>query len=266
MSRFPALAHAVGGEVPAQEAPNSSGASAALAAPTDLDPRTKMFFTVLVSTVVMSPYGARFVLPALALAVALAVSERAWRRAILLVAVVLVGGTGQWLLSRVPPSLTTATLTMSCDYLARFAVTLGVGAHLLTTTSPSSLNAAVRFMRCPRALAVTMVVVVRFLPVVVAEVSAVVNAMRLRSLTSPAGIIRHPVLAVERFVVPVIAASLRSTEDLSAAAILRGLGARRKPTALHRPRFGRLDAAGLLLVAVLGIVGLVLPEVPGVAW
>jgi energy-coupling factor transport system permease protein len=57
-----------------------------------------------------------------------------------------------------------------------------------------------------------------------------------------------------------IAASLRASEDLSASAILRGLGSRRAPTALHAPRFGSVDLVLLLAVVALTVAALVLPS------
>ncbi|MGL5927387.1 MAG: energy-coupling factor transporter transmembrane component T [Dermatophilaceae bacterium] len=224
-----------------------------------LDPRTKMLLVVVVSTVVMSPYGPRFVLPGLVLAVAMAVSERAWRRAWVMPVLVVGGLLGVWALSQVPASPLTSSLLMTCEYTSRFTVAIGVGLHLFTTTSPSALNAALRTMRFPRSAAVTLVVMIRFLPVVMKESSAVFDAMRLRGLTRPAALLRHPLLTIERFTVPMIASSLRASEDLSAAAILRGLGSYHRPTALTEPRFSWIDGAWLLAATALATSAYVIP-------
>jgi energy-coupling factor transport system permease protein len=87
--------------------------------------------------------------------------------------------------------------------------------------------------------------------VIAAEASAVHDAMRLRGIGGWAGLLRHPVLGIERFTVPLIASSLRVGEDLSASALLRGLGSADRPTAMNPPRFGRADVACALVVAVL---------------
>lgn len=224
-----------------------------------LDPRTKIFLVVLVSTAVLSPQGDQFLLPGLVLAVALAIFEHAWRRAWMLPVFVAV----MWLLGQLVaqawPSPATALVLLTCTYFMRFAVAVGVGAHLFATTSPASLNAAVRALRAPRVVAVMVVVMIRFFPVVWAEAAAVFDAMRLRGLTTPARVLRHPVRSIERFTVPMIASSLRASEDLSAAAILRGLGSYHRPTALHPPRLSRTDAAWLLLVILLSGAAILLP-------
>ena len=225
-----------------------------------LDPRTKILLVVLTSAVVMSPGGLRFVIPALLLAVGLAVSEGAWARAAglpLLAAAMWALG---WLLPLWCPNPFTAIVSLAASYVIRFVVAIGVGMHLIATTSPTQLAAAFRAWRIPRAIAVTLAVMLRFFPVVASEASAVLDAMRLRGLTGTSGFLRHPILSMERFTVPMIAASLRASEDLSASAILRGLGSRRTPTSMDPPRFGPSDLILVLVVAVLAVAALVLPS------
>jgi energy-coupling factor transport system permease protein len=91
----------------------------------------------------------------------------------------------------------------------------------------------------------------RFLPTIIAEARAVYDAMRLRGIGGWGGMLRHPVLSIERFTVPLIASSLRVADDLSAAALLRGLGSATRPTAMHPPRLGVADLAAVLVVAAL---------------
>lgn len=225
----------------------------------ELDPRSKIILVVLVSTVVMSPGGLRFVPVALALAVALAIWEGAWRRAVALPVVAGAMWVLGWLLPLWWPNAFTAIVSIACVYLIRFVVAIGVGMHVIATTSPTQLSVALRSWRIPRAISVTLAVMLRFFPVVASEAAAVRDAMRLRGLTGPTGFLRHPILSLERFAVPMIAASLRASEDLSASAILRGLGSRRTPTSMNPPRFAAADATLLLAVPALAAWALLLP-------
>ncbi len=225
-----------------------------------LDPRTKILLVVAVSAVVMSPGGLRFVLPALVLGVALAAWEGAWRRATGLVVAAGVMWILGWLLPSWWPNALTVIVSITCVYLVRFVVAIGVGMHLIATTSPTQLSAALRAWRVPRPISVTLAVMLRFFPVVASEAAAVLDAMRLRGLTGPTGFLRHPILGLERFTVPMIAASLRASEDLSASAILRGLGSRRRPTSMNPPCFGAPDVILLLAVLALAASAVVLPS------
>jgi energy-coupling factor transporter transmembrane protein EcfT len=224
-----------------------------------LDPRTKILLVVVTSTVVTSPGGLRFVPAALALAVGLAAWEGAWRRAVGLPVVAAVMAAVGWLLPLWWTSRFTAILSLACTFLIRFTVAIGVGMHLIATTSPTDLHTAFRAWKVPRAIAVTVAVMLRFFPVVAGEAAAVRDAMRLRGLAGAGGFLRHPVLSIERFTIPMIASSLRASEDLSASAILRGLGSRRKPTAMNPPRFGRPDGVLAAVVAMLAIAAVALP-------
>ncbi|MFT3968712.1 MAG: energy-coupling factor transporter transmembrane component T [Micropruina sp.] len=238
----------------------ADGGIAALAGPRQgLDPRTKMLLVLVCSIAVMSTGGLRFVPAALVLAVGLAVAERAWGRVLGVSATALTMWLVGWQVPLWWPNGFTAILAITCGYLIRFVAAVGVGAHLIATTSPTQLSAAFRAWRLPRAIAVTLAVMLRFFPVVSAESAAVLDAMRLRGLAGATGMLRHPVLTLERFTVPMIAASLRASEDLSASAILRGLGSRRTPTAMHPPRFGMTDGLLALAVAALAVAALTLP-------
>lgn len=225
-----------------------------------LDPRSKILLVLLVSLAVMSPGGLMFVPAGIVLATALAVTERAWSRALLIP----VAATAMYLLGWVLPLIwahpVVTVVAIGCGYLIRFIAAFGVGAHLIATTSPTQLSAALRAWRLPRAISVTLAVMLRFFPVVAAESSAVLDAMRLRGLVGMAGLARHPILSMERFTVPMIAASLRASEDLSASAILRGLGSRRVPVSLDPPRFSGPDLGLLLTVTALAAASLLLPN------
>lgn len=225
-----------------------------------LDPRSKILLVLLVGLAVMSPGGLAFVPAGIVLATALALSERAWPRVVALpvaaAAMYLLG----WVLPLVWANPLVTVVAIGCGYLIRFVAAFGVGAHLIATTSPTRLSAALRAWRLPRAISVTLAVMLRFFPVVAAESAAVLDAMRLRGLAGATGLARHPILGMERFTVPMIAASLRASEDLSASAILRGLGSHRSPVSLEPPRFGWPDLALVLALAVLAAASLLLPN------
>jgi energy-coupling factor transport system permease protein len=211
---------------------------------------------VIVSLAVMSPDGLIFTPAALALGVGLALVESAWRRAAALAGLGGVMWIGGWLAPLWLPGPLVLVTALACQFSIRFVASVGVAAHLVATTSPTGMSAALRAVHAPRAIAVTLAVMLRFFPVVAGEAAAVVDAMRLGGLARAGGLGRHPIRALERFAVPMVAASLRASEDLSASAILRGLGSRRRPTAMTPPRFGPADLAAGLVLAALAVLSL----------
>ena len=168
-----------------------------------------------------------------------------------------------WGLTQLPlwwPSGVAVFFGVVAYWLLRFAISLSLGAWFVTTTRVSALLAALNQLRAPQFLTVPLAVLFRFVPVALDEARGVIEAMRLRGY-SGSYLWRHPLDGIEKLVVPVLAASARSADDLSAAALIRGLGSGGRPTVVDRLRFGAADAVLLALSA--GLVVLALQPVWG---
>ena len=169
-----------------------------------------------------------------------------------------------WGLTQLPlwwPSGVAVFCGVVAYWLLRFAISLSLGAWFVTTTRVSTLLAALNQLRAPRFLTIPLAVLFRFVPVALDEARGVIEAMRLRGY-SGSYLWRHPLQCIEKLVVPVLAASARSADDLSAAALIRGLGGGGRPTVVDRLRFGSADAVLLALSAAM--VALALLPAPGV--
>lgn len=138
---------------------------------------------------------------------------------------------------------------ITCYWLVRFGVSLSLGTWFIASTRVSDILAAMNAARLPRFLVIPLSVLFRFMPVAVDETTGVVEAMRLRGYTG-SYVWRHPFDGVEKLVVPVLAASARIADDLSAAALIRGLGSSGRPTVVSDLRFRTADAVVLGLVVI----------------
>ncbi|MGW1893523.1 energy-coupling factor transporter transmembrane component T [Streptomyces sp. NPDC002004] len=216
-----------------------------------LDPRTAVVILLATSITIMAPGGVWFVPAALTAGVLLALSERAWQRAIGLPVAAGAAGAVTYLLPLAAPWPALGLVGAMGGFGLRMVAVGGVAAHLIRTISPTRLTAALRAARVPSAFTVSGAVLLRFVPTIVAEARAVRDAMRLRGLGGWLAMLRHPVRAIEYFTVPLMASSLRAAEDLSASALLRGLGSQARPTSMHPPRFGPADAVAVVMVALL---------------
>lgn len=163
-----------------------------------------------------------------------------------------------WGLTQLPhwwPTGLAVFLGVSAYWLLRFAISLSLGAWFVTTTRVSTLLTALNQLHAPRFLTIPLAVLFRFVPAALDKARGVLEAMRLRGY-SGSYLWRHPLDGIEKLVVPVLAASARSADDLSAAALIRGLGSGGRPTVVDRLRFGPADA--VLLVLSAGLVALAL--------
>lgn len=142
------------------------------------DPRTSVVLIIVTSLAVMAPGGDVFVPAGVGLGLLLAVADRAWRHAgVLAVVAVMLGFLAHGL-----PLLVMSTFSVivgvAAAFVLRFVAIYGVALHFFRTGTPGSVTAALRAARVPRALTVPIAVVLRFMPIVVAEASAVVDSMR----------------------------------------------------------------------------------------
>ncbi|AIR96913.1 energy-coupling factor transporter transmembrane component T [Streptomyces glaucescens] len=216
-----------------------------------LDPRTAVAILLAASITIMAPGGLLFVPAALVAGMLLAVSERAWRRVLALPLAAATAAAVAYLLPLAAPWPILGIIGVMGGFSLRLVAVAGIAAHLIETVPPTRFTAALRSMRVPHAFTVSGSVLLRFVPTIIAEARAVRDAMRLRGLGGWLDMLRHPVRSIEYFTVPLIASSLRSAEDLSASALLRGLGSQPRPTSMHPPRFGPADVVAVIVVAAL---------------
>ena len=101
-----------------------------------------------------------------------------------------------------------------------------MGYYLVSTTTVSEFVAAMERMHVPEKIVIPMSVVFRFFPTVKEEYAAIRDAMKMRGITT----LRSPMKMLEYRVVPLMMSIAKIGEELSAAALTRGLGAPQKRT------------------------------------
>jgi energy-coupling factor transport system permease protein len=126
---------------------------------------------------------------------------------------------------------------------------LFLGYLAVSTIKVSELMAALEAWRAPRQLVIPLAVLMRFAPTARANLAEVGSAMTARGLTLAR---IGPVGWLESRLVPLIISTVKSGEELSQAALTRGLGRPGRATRIARVGFGWLDA-----VAALAAVGAV---------
>ena len=99
---------------------------------------------------------------------------------------------------------------------------------------------------------VALCVALRFFPTMGKEFSSVAEAMKVRGMAlSPATVLRHPALTAENLMVPVMSRLAIVADELSNAAIVRGIDSAAARTSYYELRFGPADA---LFAALFGAV------------
>lgn len=191
-----------------------------------LDPRTKLLMLITVTSLMLSTGNGgvmNLVKPVLsALPFALLLSEGKWKTAakyLLLYGVCF--AFERLALYRMTGLAAFLTLAL-CSIMTRFAPGIMMGAFLIASTSVSDFIAAMKRMRVPEKIVIPLCVIFRFFPTIAEENAAISDAMRMRGIRFGG---KHPGRMLEYRLVPLMISIVKIGDELSAAALTRGLGA-----------------------------------------
>ncbi len=112
------------------------------------------------------------------------------------------------------------------------------GLYAFMTTSVSELVSAMRKLHLSESIIIPCMVVIRFFPTVKEDYENIKNAMALRGITCS---ITHPFEALEYIVIPLLMNSNNVSQDLSVAALTKGLGVQTKHSCRKEIAFSMRD-------------------------
>ena len=127
-----------------------------------------------------------------------------------------------------------------------------MGVDLLMRVPSGKLTAELRRLPVPTDLMLILIVMMRFAPTVLQEVSEVRDSMRVRRFLQSFGrIMVHPIATLEYAIVPTVFRSLKIADELSSSAIVRGIECPGRKESYYVSGFRPPDCA---LVAAAGAV------------
>lgn len=219
-----------------------------------LDPRTKLLMLVTITSLMLSTSNSgvmNILKPVLSIIpFILLLSERKWKTAVkylLLYAVC-------FALERVAlyylSGLASFLLLAVCSIMTRFAPGIMMGAFLVATTSVSDFIAAMKRIHLTEKIVIPLSVIFRFFPTIGEENSAISDAMRMRGIRLGR---KHPGKMLEYRLVPLMISIVKIGDELSAAALTRGLGAPVPRTDIYKIGFHVQDIV-MILLCIAGFV------------
>ena len=151
--------------------------------------------------------------------------------------------------------LLTGTCSAIAFWVARFFAGFGLALYVYRTTRIGQMKAALRAVHLPRVFVDALAVAFRVIPTVGSEAVAIREAMEMRGVDlGVRGVLRHPLVIAERFLVPLLSSIARVADDLAASSVIRGLGGPTRPISLTRLRATAWDALALACIA--GVVAI----------
>ena len=207
-----------------------------------LDPRTKLAVLITIAVFILggSYEGIMqyYIIVLAAIPLLLLSAARKWKGAVLYI--LIFGG------SLCLEMFGLSRLTGVANYIAVAVVgiLLRFTPSVVTTTTVSEFVAAMERLHLPQQITIPMSVMFRFFPTVAEEWSAIGDAMRMRGVRFGGGKVGA---ILEYRIVPMMICSVKIGEELSQAALTRGLGGPVKRTNICKLGFHVQDVIFLLI-------------------
>lgn len=205
------------------------------------DPRTKILLLILANLMIFLGASEHLNLIYMAAMAILLLLAGCYRSVFRFLIVLLVLVTMNTYIFPIAPRMITMLFSISVNYTYKMLPCLMAGVFLIRTTSLHDIVLVMRKCRLPQQLIIPIAVTIRYFPAIVEEIRHIRNAMRLRAV---------PIASrVECFVVPFMMAASTTVEELSAAAVTRGIENPAEKTSMVQLQFGICDYAAMLLGA-----------------
>lgn len=213
-----------------------------------LDPRTKLLLLLTTAVFVLGGVGGEklaFLLPLMcALPFVLFLTARKWKSAIIYLMIFSAAyATSLLLIPRLTGFL--QFLLMGCaGIFSRFMPGAVMGIYVVSTTTVSEFTAAMKRLHVSDKIIIPISVMFRFFPTLVEEYAAINAAMRMRGISFGGG---RPGKMIEYRLIPLMTCAVKIGEELSAAALTRGLGGEVKRTNMCKIGFKVQDSMLIVL-------------------
>ncbi len=218
-----------------------------------LDPRTKLYMLIIFSIVMIDGKtdGISFWLkPVLALIpFFLLLSGRRKKTAIVYLIVFILSWMVNLFLVPYMGVVGTIIVSLLAQFGARWFPSAMMGYYLLSTTKVSEFVLAMQRMHIPEAFIIPFSVMFRFFPTIAEEAESIGNAMRMRGITGR-NFFKKPQAVLEYRIVPLMMSVVMIGNDLSAAALTRGLGNGKKRTSICKIGFRWKDIVLIFFVTI----------------
>ncbi len=221
-----------------------------------LDPRTKLFMVFVVSLIAMMSattpvlWVIRIIITLIP--IVLLILEKKYSSALRFflaygIALVLL----LFFISENSEGIIASLLIGYCGIVVQFMPALITAWYVIRTTKIGEFMSCMQKMHIPDGIAVSLAVVMRFFPTIKEEYSSINDAMRMRGVMLGGG----NVLRMFEFrMIPLLFSCVNIGEELSAAAITRGLGGEVKRSSVIELKLGIADYLIMTFLAAATVI------------
>ncbi|MCR4673950.1 MAG: energy-coupling factor transporter transmembrane protein EcfT [Lachnospiraceae bacterium] len=208
-----------------------------------LDPRTKLYMVLAVSAIVMMSATTTLLwivrIIVTMIPITLLIAEKRYASALrffvlYVVAMILTF----YFLSIDSTGMIKALLTGYCGIVVQFMPAMITAWYVVRTTRIDEFMSAMQKMHVPDCITISLAVVMRFFPTIKEEYASISDAMKMREISLAEGNIMK---MLEYRMIPLLFSCVNIGDEMSAAAITRGLGGEVKRTSVVELRMSAAD-------------------------
>lgn len=223
-----------------------------------LDPRTKLFillvgnFTVFFASSLR--YEIMFACVILTLGILCGVHEFSFKMAVIYSIILIIQ-----MLSVIYLNGTFKVMIISfCMFIRKIFPCGMLGGILISTTRVNEFMAAMNRIHMPKSIVIPFTVMLRYFPMVGEDWRYIKDAMKMRDVSpSFSGLIVNPIQTVECVYVPLMMSASKIADELSAAAVTRGIENPKLRTSLQKIHFSYTDAVCTICFSVLLVIAII---------
>ena len=136
---------------------------------------------------------------------------------------------------------------------SRMLPILIMGYYTIASTKVSEFISAMEKSNVPKDIIIPLSVVFRYIPSIIEEIKSITNAMKMRGFGLTVKSFKNPLKLIEFYMVPILISAVKTSDELSAASLTRGLSNPKKRTHLVDTEFSKMDYS-LLIISVIGFL------------
>lgn len=214
-----------------------------------IDPRTGLLLLVLANIIAFSSKNLWVELGTLGLLLFLIALCGRLRSAFKWCAAILILFVLQWYILPASPKIIATSFSIFANYARKMLPCLMIGGLLISMLSLREIIIALRSFHVPQKLIISVSVTLRYFPAIKEEIGHIRDAMRLRNING--------LEKVEATLVPLIISATNTAEELSAAAVTRGIENPAKKTSMIQLKMGMFDWTVLAVGSLFTVAALV---------
>lgn len=214
-----------------------------------IDPRTGLLLLVMANIIAFSDKNIYVELASFGLLLLLAALCGQFQSVLKWNAVILFLFALQWYILPASPKFIAISFSIFANYARKMIPCLMIGSLLISTVSLREIIVALRSLHVPQKLIISISVTIRYFPAIKEEIAHIRDAIHLRNIGG--------IEKVEATLVPLMISAANTAEELSAAAVTRGIENPVKKTSLIQLKMRFFDWIVLMIGSVFTVIAVV---------